>query len=47
MVAAPFGGEDQGGGLLGIIGPTALRYDMTIPLVRRVARLATLASARL
>lgn len=47
MVAAPFGGEDQGRGLLGIIGPTALRYDTTIPLVRRVARLATLASARL
>ncbi len=47
MVAAPFGGDAAGYGLLGVIGPVALRYDTTIPLVRRVARLASLASTRL
>jgi heat-inducible transcriptional repressor len=47
MVAAPFGAEDLGYGVVGIIGPEALRYDKTIPLVRRAARLATLASAKL
>jgi heat-inducible transcriptional repressor len=47
MVTAPFGGGGAGCGLVGIIGPVALRYDTTIPLVRRVARLATLASERL
>ena len=47
MVAAPFGGDAAGYGVLGVIGPVALRYDTAIPLVRRVARLASLASTRL
>ena len=47
MVLAPFGSEPAGLGVLGIIGSQSLRYDTTIPMVRRVARLATLASARL
>lgn len=47
MVVAPFGVEAAGIGLVGIVGPQSLRYDTTIPLVRGVARLATLASARL
>ena len=44
MVVAPFGEKAAGFGLVGIVGPQSLRYDTTIPLVRRVARLATLAS---
>jgi transcriptional regulator of heat shock response len=47
MVVAPFGTDSAGAGVLGIVGSQSLRYDTTIPLVRRVARLATLASARL
>lgn len=47
MVVAPFGAEAAGFGLVGIVGPQSLRYDTTIPLVRRIARLATLASERL
>jgi heat-inducible transcriptional repressor len=47
MVVAPFGAESVGYGAVGIIGPQALRYDTTIPLVRRVARIATLASEKL
>jgi heat-inducible transcriptional repressor len=47
MVVAPFGGEASGQGLVGIIGPKALRYETVIPNVRRAALLATLASARL
>jgi len=47
MVAAPFGGEGQGHGFLGVIGPKALRYDTAIPSVRQAAILATIASSRL
>jgi heat-inducible transcriptional repressor len=47
MVAAPFGGEETGRGVLGIIGFKALRYDTAIPSVRQAAILATLATARL
>lgn len=47
MVAAPFGGESTGRGVLGVIGPKALRYERAIPSVREAARLATMASERL
>lgn len=47
LVAAPYGGEGSGYGVVGVIGPKSLSYREAIWSVRRAARLATLASTRL
>jgi heat-inducible transcriptional repressor len=41
LVAAPYGGEFESFGVLGVIGPTRMNYARVIPLVELLAQLLT------
>ena len=46
VVTAPYGGDQQVMGVLGVIGPTRMAYDRVIPIVDITARLLTAALNR-